>query len=181
MQTDENVKIQLPGCNLFLIGFMGTGKSTIAGKLNSLYGMGVVEMDQLIEERNGMKISEIFAKKGEPYFREEETKLLKELENDINVVISCGGGTAMRRENVDIMKKSGRVVWLTAGPETIYDRVKDDHNRPLLENNKTVAYIEELLTARTPKYKAAADFSVATDSGDVEMICREIVKKARAY
>ena len=86
--------------NIVLIGFMGTGKSTIAKHLSRRYGMEIVEMDREIEEREGMRIPEIFEQKGEKYFRECETNLLKEIQNYSNKIISCGGGAVLREENI---------------------------------------------------------------------------------
>ena len=123
--------------NIVLIGFMGAGKSTISDFLKNVFAMDVVEMDQIIAQRQGMSISDIFETYGEQYFRDLETNLLIEMQSRSNVVISCGGGTPMRECNVVEMKKNGRVVLLTAKPETILDRVKDNHDRPLIENNKT--------------------------------------------
>ena len=120
--------------NLVLIGFMGTGKTTISNTLKHIFSMDVIEMDQIIAQREGMSISEIFETYGEPYFRDAETKLLIELQSKKNVVISCGGGTPLREVNVAEMKKNGKVIWLTASPETIFERVRDNHDRPLLEN-----------------------------------------------
>lgn len=165
--------------NIVLIGFMGTGKSTIAEFLKNTLNMEVVEMDQLIEQREGMSISKIFETHGEEYFRDLETNLLIEMQSKSNVVISCGGGTPMRERNVAEMKKNGKVVLLTAKPETIFERVKDNHDRPLLENNKNVFYIEELLEKRRPKYEAAADFVIETDQKSAAEICEEIMQKLR--
>ena len=161
--------------NIFLIGFMGAGKSTIARALKNKYGMKLVEMDEQIEAEEGKKISEIFAVKGEPYFRQLETQLLISLQQQENTVVSCGGGVPMRECNVEAMKKSGRVIYLSAEPETIYERVKNAHTRPLLEGNMNVPYITELLHNRLPNYLKAADRIVRVDGRDVEEICREIM------
>ena len=163
--------------NVVLIGFMGAGKSTIAELLRTGWGMERIEMDALIEEREGMRISKIFETKGEPYFRDLETELLIELQARSNAVISCGGGVAMRERNVAEMKKNGRVVLLTAHPETILERVKDNHDRPLIENNKTVEGISALMEARRERYMAAADLVIETDRKTGEEICRELVEK----
>lgn len=163
--------------NIVLIGFMGTGKSTIAEFLKNTLNMEVVEMDQLIAEREGMSISKIFEIHGEEYFRDLETNLLIEMQSKSNVVISCGGGTPLRERNVAEMKKNGTVILLTASPETIFERVKDNHDRPLLENNKNVSYIEELLEKRRPKYEAAADLIIETDHKNAAKICEEILCK----
>ena len=163
--------------NIVLIGFMGAGKSTIAEFLKKTFSMDVMEMDQIIAEREQMSISDIFQVHGEEYFRDLETKLLIEMQERTNTVISCGGGTPMRECNVVEMKKNGRVVLLTAKPETILERVKDSHDRPLIENNKTVSYLEELMEARREKYEAAADLIIETDGKDAKEICEEMFKR----
>lgn len=166
--------------NIFLIGFMGCGKSTIAGYLHDTFSMDVVEMDDIIAKREGMSISDIFETHGEQYFRDLETNLLVEMQNKSNVVISCGGGTPMRENNVLEMKKNGRVVLLTAQPETVLQRVKDNHDRPLLENNKNVSFIADLMAKRSEKYEAAADIIIQTDGKNEQEICEEMIQRLRA-
>ena len=102
-----------------------------------------------------------------------------EMQSRTNVVISCGGGTPMRECNVVEMKKNGRVVLLTAKPETILDRVKDSHDRPLIENNKTVPFIADLMEKRREKYEAAADIIIETDGKDELQICEELILRLR--
>ena len=160
--------------NIFLIGFMGAGKSTIARCLHSHHGMEWLEMDKEIEKSEGMPISEIFRRKGEEYFRELETGLLLSLESRSNTVVSCGGGVPLRSCNVEAMKRSGIVVFLTARPETILERVKDSHDRPLLEGHKDVEYIAGLLEKRLERYEAAADVQIATDGRRTAEIAEEI-------
>ena len=163
--------------NIVLIGFMGAGKSTISDYLSTMFAMEVVEMDQLIAEREGMSISDIFETYGEEYFRNMETNLLIEMQEKKNVIISCGGGVAMRERNVAEMKKNGRVVLLTAHPQTILDRVKDSDDRPPLNGHKNVEYIEQLMEARREKYEAAADIVVDTDNKTVLQICEDLIQK----
>ena len=180
--TQNSKKIQarkLFNYNIVLIGFMGAGKSTISEFLKTAFAMDVIEMDQIIAEREGMSISDIFEVYGEQYFRDLETNLLIEMQSRTNVVISCGGGTPMRECNVVEMKKNGRVVLLTAKPETILDRVKDSHDRPLIENNKTVSFISELMEKRREKYEAAADIVIETDGKDELQICEELIHRLR--
>ena len=165
--------------NIVLIGFMGAGKSTISDFLRTVFAMEIVEMDQIIAERQGMSISDIFETYGEEYFRDLETNLLIEMQSRTNVVISCGGGVPMRERNVVEMKKNGRVVLLTAKPETILERVKDNHDRPLLEGNKTVPYIAQLMEKRREKYEAAADIVIETDGKSELQICEELVQSLR--
>ena len=167
--------------NIFLIGFMGTGKSTISAVLGKELSTEVIEMDELIVKRQGMPISQIFETRGEEYFRELETGLLVELQQRDGVIVSCGGGTPMRECNVAEMKKSGIIVLLTARPETIFERVRYSHNRPLIEHNKTAEYIAELLEKRREKYEAAADVTIATDGKDTREIWREIQDSVKEW
>ena len=160
--------------NIFLIGFMGSGKSTVASCLAKKYGMEIVEMDQVIVEREGMSILDIFAHKGETYFRDVESQLLTEIQAKQDRVISCGGGVVIREQNVKEMKKCGKVVLLNAKPETILERVKDDKNRPLLQGKKDVSFIGDMMEQRRPKYEKAADLIIETDGKGAEEICKEI-------
>lgn len=165
--------------NLFLIGFMGAGKSSVSQSLARLLGREVVEMDQRIARQEGMTIPEIFEKKGEPYFRSCETALLESFAQSEPCIVSCGGGVPIREENVAAMRRSGTVVLLTARPEVILERVKDDHNRPLLEGHKDIPYITQLMEQRRPKYEAAADVVVDTSDLSVEEVSREILRLTR--
>lgn len=160
--------------NIFLIGFMGSGKSTVASCLSRNYGMGMIEMDEVIAKHEKMSISDIFAQKGESYFREAETRLLREIEEDGHKVVSCGGGVILREENVQEMKKKGRIVLLSAKPETILERVKGNDNRPLLAGKKDVNSICEMMEERRPRYEAAADVEISTDGKTAEEISKEI-------
>ena len=124
-----------------------------------------------------MSVSDIFEVKGEEYFRNLETELLIETQGRKNTIISCGGGVAMRERNVEEMKKNGRVVLLTAKPETILERVKENESRPLLEGKKNVEDIQNLMEKRRARYEAAADVIVATDDKTVLQICEELIQK----
>ena len=108
-----------------------------------------------------------------------ELDTIKSLVESNHVVISCGGGTPMRECNVVEMKKNGRVVLLTAKPETILDRVKNNHDRPLIENNKTVPFIADLMEKRRAKYEAAADIVIETDGKSELEICEEMIHRLR--
>lgn len=149
--------------HIFLIGFMGVGKTTTSHKLRDKLQVKELDTDAMIVEQEGRSISEIFAKSGEEYFRQLETDLLDTLATKEPCVVSCGGGMAMREVNVEKMKTCGTVVFLTATPETIYQHVKNSTNRPLLNGNMNIPYITELMQAREPKYQAAADITIQTD------------------
>ena len=165
---EENVRMAGLKEHIFLIGFMGCGKSTNAARLAEMTGAEQVEMDQEIV--NGEQ-------KGEPYFRSLETELIRSFSDRDPAVISCGGGAVLKEENVRLMKKCGKIVLLTATPETIYGRVKDSTERPVLNGNMNLSYIEDLMEKRRPKYEAAADITVATDGKTAEEICGEILGK----
>ena len=110
--------------NIIITGFMGSGKSIVAEELARKLGMEFIDMDQIIEERQEMSISDIFAIKGEKCFREQENKLVKELSQDKNMVIATGGGTFLFPDNVRILSRAGEIVCLFADSQTIYKRVK---------------------------------------------------------
>lgn len=167
--------------NIFLIGFMGAGKSTIAGALGKQLDMERIEMDEMIVENQGMPITEIFAKYGEPYFRDLETNTVIELQKRSRTIVSCGGGAVMREENARHMKENGRIVLLTATPETIYERVKDSTDRPILNNNMNVEYIRELMEKRRARYESVADIIIATDGKTAAQICQDIISGLTAF
>lgn len=154
---------------------MGAGKSMIARALERKTGGERVEMDERIETEQGMAITEIFEKYGEPYFRDLETELLRALTDKTDLLVSCGGGSVLRDENAALMKENGCIVLLTATPETIYARVKESRNRPVLNGNMNVEYIRGLMEKRRARYEAVADVSIATDGKNAEDICAEIL------
>lgn len=161
--------------NIFLIGFMGTGKSTTSRELKKMLNMECLEMDDMIVKKQGMPISEIFEKYGEDYFRDIESGLLVELKEKKNVIVSCGGGVVVRRENIGHMREGGTVVLLSATPKTVYERVKNSTSRPVLNGNMNEEYIAELMEKRREKYEEAADIVIATDGKSTTEVCKEIV------
>ena len=144
--------------NIVLIGCMGCGKTTVGKELSLRHGYIFVDTDDCIEEREGMSIGEIFEQKGEPYFRYIETALIREFSDTLrHAVISTGGGLPVREENTELLKKLGRVYYLSATPETLYDRIKEDDSRPLLNCEDPYRKLCELLLERHPRYEAASD------------------------
>lgn len=163
--------------NIFLIGFMGVGKSTIAKILASELGAKLVEMDETIEAEAGITINEIFEKYGETHFRDLESALVERIADEGGVVVSCGGGAVLREENVTNMKKNGTIIFLSATPETIYERVHTSTNRPLLNGNMNVEYIAQLMERRRAVYEGAADITIITDGKEKSEIIEEIQKR----
>ena len=160
--------------NLAITGFMGTGKS-VAGKIVAeKLGWQFFDTDEIIEEEVEIKISEIFAKKGEPYFRDLETKTIKLLSLLDKAVISCGGGVVLRPENMDELEKKGVIVCLTASPEKILERTKGNA-RPLLAVKDPLSKIKELLKAREQYYKRCS-LTIDTSNLSPEQAAEMIIK-----
>ena len=163
--------------NIVLIGFMGTGKSSIARQLQYLYGMKIAEMDEMLVQQEQMSIPQIFSTKGESYFRKIETELLRKLQKEDNFILSCGGGAALREENITAMKENGYVFLLTATPETIFQRVGHDLNRPVLNGHRSPEGIAKLMENRREKYEKAADCVISTENKSSRQLAQEIMKE----
>lgn len=166
-------------CNIALIGFMGTGKTTISKALSRITGFDEIDVDHYIVEKAGMEISEIFEKYGEAHFRDLETQALEEIQKGKGKIISCGGGAVLRDENVKILKQNGVIVLLTATPETIFERVKDNTSRPILNNDMSIEHVKELMGAREPRYQSVADIKVNVDSNDRVLTCYDMLQKLK--
>ena len=162
--------------HIFLIGFMGVGKTTTSRSLSRMLSVDEMDTDAMIVKQEGKAISDIFAEEGEEYFRQTETALLDKLKQMPPCIVSCGGGMVMREENVRKMKEQGKIYLLTAAPETIYEHVKDSTNRPLLNGNMNVPYITQLMEARNPKYHAAADVVIETDGCSPMQVAQKLVE-----
>lgn len=162
--------------NIFLIGFMGCGKSTMARFLSRDLDVELVEMDETIEAEAGMTINEIFEKYGEKHFRDLESQLILRIAEKGGAVVSCGGGAILRQENVENMKKNGQIIYLSATPETIFTRVRHSTNRPLLNGNMNVEYISSLMEKRLPLYENAADIMIYVDGKEKQEVVEEIKK-----
>ncbi len=162
--------------NIALIGFMGAGKSTVSRYLKKTLAMDEVDVDSVIVKDENMPIKEIFDQFGEAYFRDCESKAIIKLQNRRQTIISCGGGAVVREENVTNLKKTSRIVLLTASPETVLERVKGSDERPILNGNMNVEFIKELMEKRAEQYRKAADVIIETDHKSVEQICEELLK-----
>ena len=166
--------------NIFMIGFMGSGKSSVSLQLADMTGLPKAEMDQILVDREQMSIADIFAEKGEPYFRAQETELLKEFGSTGPQIVSCGGGVAMNEENVDEMRRTGKIICLTATPDVIYERVKDSRERPILNGNMNVEYIAGLMEARRPFYEKAASVIIDTSHMRIDQVAEAVLAAVSA-
>ncbi len=161
--------------NVILIGFMGCGKTTVGLKLSYRLQRTVIDTDKEIEREEKRTISDIFATEGEPYFRDCETACLRKLiDTTANQIISVGGGLPVREENRRLLHELGQVFYLRATAETVYERVKGDTTRPLLQGTDPLAKIRALLQERDSYYREAADVVIPVDDRSFEEIMSEI-------
>ena len=164
--------------NLVLIGFMGSGKTSVGLKLSYKLKMPVEDTDKLIERREGKSIRQIFEEEGEEVFRKKETELLGELaDRQGSVIYAVGGGTPVREENRKLLRQLGTVVYLQISPETVYERLKGDTTRPLLQCENPLEKIRELIESRKEAYESCADIIIAVDLLDMEEILEQICGK----
>lgn len=162
--------------NIVLIGYRGTGKSTVGRLLAARSGRELVSTDAEIVARAKRAIPEIVAQEGWDYFRDLESDICRELASRDQLVIDTGGGAILRPQNVEALKKSGRLFWLTASVATIATRIGGDNQRPSLTGTKSfVDEIADVLRERTPKYQAAADHVVATDDRSIDQLVETLL------
>ena len=163
--------------NIILIGFMGAGKTTLGKATAQAVGCRFVDTDDLIEETTGEKISDIFATKGEPYFRDLETQAVKGLlAQSEQMVVAVGGGLPVRTENRQLLKQLGTVIYLKADIDTLLSRLEGDTSRPKLQGGDLRERIESLMARREALYEDAAQEEVYTDEKSVEDTVRELQK-----
>lgn len=155
MTSLENICSNKP--NLYLVGFMGTGKSAVGLRVAEKLGFHFIDVDQAIEEEEGLSITQLFDQKGEEAFRELERNFIESGHPDSNCVVSCGGGLSVPDGMPELLKKKGVAVCLWATPEVIYERTKGNSTRPLLNVIDPLSSIRKLLEQREPRYRATGN------------------------
>jgi len=160
--------------NIYLVGFMGTGKTVTGKVLADKLKREFVEVDELIEQAQGKPITDIFAQEGEAHFRALEKKALKELSLKQGLVVSCGGGLICNEDNLKLLKETGWVFCLKASPGTIYERTKKYAHRPLLNVKDPLKKIEELLKQRA-SYYSRAHYSIDTEKVKPSVVADKII------
>ena len=160
--------------NVVLCGMMGVGKSTVGMKVAELMKRLWLDTDTAISDRYG-SINDIFEYYGEAHFRNLESELTHELSEKDGLVISTGGGLALKRENAELLKKKGKIFFLKASLDTLLTRVQGDDTRPLLKNVNAKEKLQQLILERTPRYEHVADYKIETDGKSAEEVAREIV------
>ncbi|MEI7475043.1 MAG: shikimate kinase [bacterium] len=161
--------------NVVLIGLMGCGKSTVAAILSDKLKMKFIDTDSLIVQKEERSINEIFAQSGEAYFREIETQLIKEVSADFDCIISTGGGIVERSGNLEYLKQNGIVFYLKTSVQTLYERLKNQSDRPLLKTENPYETLKGLLEKRENKY-FLADITIETDNKNPDKIVGEIIE-----
>lgn len=150
--------------NIVLVGYRGTGKSTVAELLAERLQWPVLHLDQEIVDRSGLSIPEIVARYGWDHFRDLESHLVIEAAARDSFVIDTGGGVILKETNIKALRRNGMLFWLKASPATIAARIKSDTERPSLTGTKSfLEEIEDVLNDRTPRYREAADYEIDTD------------------
>jgi shikimate kinase len=162
--------------NIVLIGYRGTGKSTVGKELAARLGHELISTDVEIVKRAKQTIPEIVAQHGWEYFRDLESAVCRDLAGRDQLVIDTGGGAILRPQNVEVLKRHGKLMWLTATVDTITGRIGGDTQRPSLTGSKSfLEEITEVLRERTPKYQAAADHVIKTDGRSIHELVEVIL------
>ena len=163
--------------NIFLIGFSGSGKSSVGKKLAKNLSYNFLDTDRIIEKTTSLSIDETISTKGEKEFRSIETQVLSKIDFSQNNVISTGGGLPTEKDNIRIMKNNGSIIWLKASIDSIFDRLKNSKEiRPLIGNHIEKENIESLYNSRQSVYNIA-DFSIDTDNKNLDEITKELISK----
>ncbi len=163
--------------NIYLVGPMGAGKSTIGRQLAELTGKQFRDADHEIENRTGASIPLIFEIEGEEGFRKRENTMLAELTGETDMVLATGGGAVLAEENRRMLSNNGFVVYLHADIEILYERTRRDRNRPLLNEGDRRQKLEEIMATRDPLYRDVADLVIETDKRPAKMVAKNIVEK----
>jgi len=176
------MNVAYPDRNVVLIGFMGSGKSSVGRELARRWGFRFLDTDTIIRNQCGKSVSEIFSVFGEPYFRDLEFATLTKLLHSYRSVIATGGGIVIQPRNAILLGKLGITIWLKADQATIFERVSRNKNRPLLQTDNPEATIAKLLAERAPLYESAADLIVdSTGLSHHEVAERVIAGLQRLY
>ncbi|MGB5597775.1 shikimate kinase [Thiothrix lacustris] len=165
--------------NIILVGLMGAGKSTIGRQLARRLNLTFYDSDKVVEERTGVSIPTIFAVEGEAGFREREEQVIAELTALPNTLIATGGGSVLRESNREHIKAGGTVIYLRASAEQLFQRIRHDKTRPLMQTANPMQTLRDLLKAREPLYMEVADLIMPTGKQKVNVILRDIHAKLK--
>lgn len=161
--------------NLYIIGFMGSGKSSLSLELDKINSRKLISTDELIENRIGMSISDIFDRHGEAFLRKQEHMLLCDISKNDGQIIDCGGGLPLNPLNRELIKASGRCIYLKVSTETVILRLEKDESRPLLRNKKSIKEISPMLNERVKIYESIADISIDSNTLSTKEIAEKLI------
>jgi shikimate kinase len=167
--------------SIVLIGMMGAGKSSVGRCLHQQTGLTLFDTDEMVRLKFGVPITEIFSAHGEEKFREAETEALRKISSDQGGIVVTGGGIVLRKENIDLLKRLGTVVWLETDKETLFKRASRVSNRPLLECKNPRKAFTEMLHARLPLYAKVADIRIDTSAFTDEEVAVAVLSRFRRY
>ncbi len=167
----------LRGNNVVLVGLMGAGKSTVGRELVSYLGFSFIDTDDELERRMGVTIPVIFDVEGEDGFRLRETKVIADMPDQKNSVISTGGGVVLKSENREYLKSAGKIVYLSASADILYDRTKNSKKRPLLQKTDIKKTIEQLLSEREELYRNVADIIIESGKWSPKEMAKKIAER----
>jgi shikimate kinase len=167
--------------NVALVGFMGSGKSSVGRLVAQRLDFRFVDTDRIVVQSTRRQITEIFQEEDESFFREQERLALESLQDKQHLVIATGGGIVTRAENVALLRQTAFVVWLTVSEEVIFERVSRTNKRPLLQTANPRETISTLLAQRRPLYQSAAHLTVETSTRSHAEIAEEIIVAARGF
>lgn len=165
--------------NLYLVGMMGSGKSVTGKKLAEIIGFSFMDLDERIQQKTGRTINDIFQNDGEVSFREQEKQALEETASASKQVVATGGGTVLKSENILLMQKAGKVIFLETSLEVLWERVKHKKDRPLLKGENPFENLKKIFVEREPIYKKSAELAVYTDGLTAEAAAKKILDKLR--
>ncbi len=166
--------------NIYLVGMMGSGKTSTARELAELLDLPMIDLDAELEKQENKCIAEIFQGRGEEWFREREAEILVAQSKQENFVVATGGGVVIRRQNRELMKTTGTVVFLEASLEQLWARVSKEKGRPLLEDFDPKRKLMDLMSARRPFYEDCVELRVMTDGKTPKQVAEEIYGKLNA-
>lgn len=164
--------------NIILTGFMGTGKTEVGRELSNMLGWKLIDVDDEIVKSKKMSINDLFSQLGEPVFRDIEADMIRSVAANKKTIISTGGGAVLRQENMDVLRKNGIIVCLTASPEIILERTGNSDERPLLRAGNPLEKIRELLDFRKPFYERA-DIVIETENRTPRQIAGDIIERIK--
>ncbi|MDH4284349.1 MAG: shikimate kinase [Gallionellaceae bacterium] len=181
MQNENTAVRKHSSGNIFLVGMMGAGKTTVGKQLAQHYGKAFVDCDEEIQRRTGVTIPHIFDVEGEAGFRQREANTIHDLVGLDNIVLATGGGAVLSEQNRNALRSNGVVVYLKSSAHDLWQRTRHDRNRPLLQTADPLAKLKELCVQRDPFYTEVADLVITTGKQSVNSLVQQLRKELQHF